>query len=130
MSGEKGTSLIEALVAMAMLGFAMTYSLTSTDKIVSSSHTSRDMARANNIAVEVMEELMSVYDSDVKLTNGSHSQTFDREGNRSNAPVYFTATWIVRTDTPITKVSEIVLSVGWLENGNQKFVHLQTFRGT
>lgn len=93
------------------------------------SQTSRDMAKANNLAVAAMEELMSVYGSDPKLIDGAHTQNYDREGNPVPTNGYFQVEWRVARDTPIPRVAEIRLFVFWAEGTNRRIIRLHTFRG-
>jgi Tfp pilus assembly protein PilV len=130
MKSALGFSLVEVLVAMAMMTGAILLSMHSADIISSGQSRTYNLAKAQNIGAVVMEQLLSVYSNDAKLTAGAHSQQYDRNGNPATvaAPAIFTANWTVSVDTPIGKIMRIQLQVTWNENGHPHTVTYQTFR--
>ena len=128
--GSRGFTLMEVVVAMGMLGLALGFSTYSTNMISSSYTLNRRMSKAHDVAGIVLEELLSVFESDVKLTNGIHTQLFDDECKKLAVGGVFTATWTVRTNFPITKIMEISLRVTWDDNGRTRSVRYLTYRST
>ncbi len=126
---QSGFTLMEVVIALAILSVAMMFSSSSVSLIGTNFQTSRRFAKAHDIAGIVMEELMSVYESDSKLVDGDHSQNFTEFGKKTAVPDVFLATWTVRTNFPITKVKEIKLDVSWQEVSKRRAVHYITYRG-
>ncbi len=126
---RSGFTLMEVLITLAILSVAMMFSSSSVSLISGNFQTSRRFAKAHDVAGLVMEELLSVYESDTKLTDGTHTQDYDEAGRKTAAPSIFVATWNVRTNFPITKVKEIRLDVTWQETAKQRGVHYITYRG-
>lgn len=126
---QSGFTLMEVIIALGILGVAMMFSSSSVSLIGGNFQTSRRFAKAHDIAGIVLEELMAVYESDIKLTDGAHSQNYDEFGRKTAGVSIFTATWNVRTNFPITKVKEIRLDVSWQESTKQRAVHYITYRG-
>lgn len=124
-----GFTLMEVVIALAILSVAMMFSSSSVSLIGSNFQTSRRFAKAHDVAGIVMEELLSVYESDVKLTDGVHTQDFDEHGRKMPAANIFEARWTVQTNVPIPKVKEIKLDVSWDESGKRRAVHYTTYRG-
>lgn len=121
---------MEVVIAMAMLGAALAFSTYSTDLIGTNYSINRRMTKAHDVASYVMEELLSVYESDAKLVEGNHAQGYDDNGRKVAASPIFSATWTVRHDFPITKVMEIKVTVSWSDNGHQRAVRYLTYRKT
>lgn len=130
MKSQAGFSLMEVLVAIAMISVAIIAASHSNDLITKNFHNSRDFVKAHTIGTALMEELLSVYNSDPKLTPGQHSQNYDRDGRKINGPGPYTATWDVQDNTPLTSIREIRLRVNFNDGGTQRGVHFHTFRGT
>lgn len=126
---SRGFSLMEVVIALGILSVAMMFSSSSVTLIGSNFQTTRRFAKAHSLAGVVMEELLSVYESDTKLTDGTHTQDFTEAGKKASATDVFLATWTVRTNFPITKVKEIKLDVSWQEVGKRRAVHYITYRG-
>ncbi len=127
---ERGFTLMEVVIAMGMLGLALAFSTYSTNMISASYTLNRRMSKAHDVASVVLEELLSVYESDVKLTIGAHTQVYDDDIKKIVAPGVFTATWTVRPNFPITKIMEISLRVTWDDNGRTRSVRYLTYRST
>ncbi len=129
MNKPGGFTLIEVLAAIVLLGLAAAFSTSAVDLMSTNYSTSRRLVQAHNIAVAQMETLLSAYNSDVNLSNGAHAQQYDIDGNPVAAGGAYNATWNVQSDTPVTSIMSIQLSVRWTESGAQHTVHLITFRG-
>ncbi|MGZ3721668.1 MAG: type IV pilus modification PilV family protein [Bdellovibrionales bacterium] len=128
MKNQRGFTLLEVLAATAMMSAAILLSMHSVETITSGQSQVRNFAKAHNIGLTVMEQLLAVYASDSKMTAGNHILKYDRDGNLVNAGETFTANWIIRIDTPITKIISIELHVTWTENGRKHTVNFNTFR--
>jgi len=128
MSNRRGFTLMEVVVAMAMLAVALGFSMYSTNLISSSYSLNRRLSKAHDVAGLVLEELLAVYDSDTKLANGTHTQNYDDRGKKQAAASVFLATWTVRQHHPITKILEISLRVTWDDNGRTRSVRYLTYR--
>jgi prepilin-type N-terminal cleavage/methylation domain-containing protein len=128
MKNEKGFSLLEVLTALVLMSGAVFLSMRSMESVSSGQSQVRNYAKAHNVGITLMEQLLSVYSNDVKMTAGTHTLTYDRDGNITLVRPTFTATWIIKLDTPLTKLISIALQVTWLENGHPHTVSFQTFR--
>jgi prepilin-type N-terminal cleavage/methylation domain-containing protein len=128
MKNQKGFSLLEVLASLVMLSGAVVLSMRSMDTISTGQGRIRNFAKAHNVGISVMEQLLAVYASDAKLTVGNHTATFDRDGNVTAVGAFFTVTWTVAADTPIVKILSIQMHISWRENGRQRIVNFQTFR--
>lgn len=130
MKSNRGFTLMEVVIAMAMLGVALGVSTYTTNLISSNYSLSRRMTRAHDVASLVLEELLAVYDSDTKITAGTHTQGYDDSLKKTATNPIFTATWVIKTNFPITKITEINLSVSWTENGKARAVRYVTYRSS
>lgn len=128
MRNARGFTLMEVVIAMGMLGVALGFSMYSTNLISTSYSLNRRLSKAHDVASLVLEELLAVYDSDAKLTVGSHTQNYDDHGKKQAGPSVFSATWNVRANFPITKIMEISLRVTWDDNGRTRSVRYLTYR--
>lgn len=126
---RSGFTLMEVVIALAIMSVAMMFSSSSVSLISENFQTSRRFAKAHDVAAIVMEELLSVYESDAKLVDGTHTQDYDETGRKMPSASVFLATWTVRTDFPITKVKEIRLDISWQETAKRRGVHYITYRG-
>lgn len=125
---QGGFTLLEVLIATAMLATAITLSMTTANLIISGEHGVKSFSKAHNIAVAQMEQLLANFGTNPDLTPGTHTQSYDKDGNLAVAGAGYTASWTVTADTPITKIMKIQLDVSWLDNGHQRGVHFLTFR--
>jgi prepilin-type N-terminal cleavage/methylation domain-containing protein len=130
MKNSRGFTLMEVLFALAMVGTALGFSMYSTNLIGSTYSINRRLSKAHDVAGEVLEELLTIYDSDAKLTAGDHTQNYDDSGRKTAGAATFTATWTVRHNFPLTKVMEIQLRVEWNDNGHSRSVRYLTYRST
>ena len=130
MNNQRGFSLIEVLAATAMMTAAIVMSMHAVDLISAGQSRTYNMAKAQNIGSQLMEQLLSVYSNDGKLTAGAHAQQYDRNGYPASAtnPAIFTANWTVKFDTPIGKIMQIQLQVTWVENGHPHIITFKTYR--
>ncbi len=126
---SRGFTLMEVVIALAIMSVAMMFSSSSVTLISGNFQTSRRFAKAHDIAGFVMEELLSVYESDTKLTDGNHTQNYDEFGRKTATVGIFEARWNIRTNFPITKVKEIRLDITWQETTKRRGVHYITYRG-
>lgn len=125
---KRGFTLMEVVIAMAMLGVALGFSMYSTNLISSTYSLNRRLSKAHDVAGMVLEELLAVYESDTKLTEGTHTQNYDDNANKTAAAGIFSANWTVRHNFPITKIMEISLRVTWNDNGHTRSVRYLTYR--
>lgn len=128
MNNNRGLTLIEVVIAVGLIGLAIGVASQTSKVIGQTYNNSARMVKAHDIAVQLMEQLLAVFSSDTKLTSGAHTQAYDPNGNMINTAGYYTATWTVSVDTPITKVMKIDLMVSWLDFGQTRSVHFQTFK--
>jgi Tfp pilus assembly protein PilV len=124
----RGFTLLEVLISTAMLVMAITLSIAAGNMVTSSEYSIKNAAKAHNIAISLMEQLLANFSSDTNLTAGNHIQSYDVNGNLSTTRVVYTANWVVTLNSPITKIMQIQLYVTWQDGSLTRTVHFLTFR--
>lgn len=124
----QGFSLIEVLVAVALVGVAIVANLTISGQIAKNLGYDTNIAIATQLSSNVMEDLMIRNSSDPLLAAGTHSQDFDlNQIQVVNGS--FTVSWVVSLDTPMMSVMQIVETVSIHSQAAARSVVLTSFRG-
>jgi prepilin-type N-terminal cleavage/methylation domain-containing protein len=107
LKNQKGTSLIEILIALMIFGIGITFAMRMLPESNTATTRGRNLTKATNLAQEKIEELMGVHYNTADLNNGNHTD--------ANNPLadHFTRTWTVAVDSPAPGLKQVVVTVSF-----------------
>jgi prepilin-type N-terminal cleavage/methylation domain-containing protein len=103
--GERGVSLIEIMVALIILGIAITMAMRTLPESNTVTTRARNVTKATNLVQQKLEQLRSLPYQDPLLSNGAHTDP----GNPIDS--HFTRTWTVQDDYPYTGMKRVNVTV-------------------
>ncbi len=113
LAGQRGFSLIEALVAASLLGIISLGFAIGADRAVRFNVHSRSVTAATTLAQAKIEELASKVSTDAQLTAGAHADAANPLTSLGTAGGIYTRTWFVTNDTPAAGLKTIQVTVTW-----------------
>ena len=119
---RSGFSLIEILIAMAVIGIGFLAAATMQGMSISSNTKSRHWTSASYLCQDKFEHFRNVPFEDV-TTAGSPEANIDELGNPGGI---FTRTWTVAMDTPAALMRTVTVTVSWVEKGVNRSVVMTT----
>ena len=120
-SSRIGISLVEIMIALVIFGIGVSMALRMTPESSVVTTRSRNITTAVNLALEKMEELMSLPYSDAELTQGSHSDP------RNPLDLHFVRTWQVQVNQPVQGMKQVSVTVRYPTASTDSTVTLDTF---
>jgi len=122
--GEKGSSVVEIMVALIVLGVGVVAAMRALPESGAKTTRSRNMTTAVNIAQEKMEELMGMPFGDAELSQGDHVD--------ADNPIRggYSRTWTIADDTPVSGMKLISVSVTFPTASADSTATLRTFKST
>jgi len=126
-----GVSLIEVIVALAVLGFGMLAMTAAQISAFRFSDSSRERTLAHGLAQQQIEifQAMSSTSLDAVIAAGPNDplNPIDPDPN-DTALMAFNRSWTITRDTPETGVYTILVNVNWTGNAGAQTVQLETFK--
>lgn len=121
LSGEKGFTLIEILIAISIFAIGMLAIASMQISGIQGNATAFTLSGGTNWASDKAEQLLARAYSHPDLTNGNHGPETDDTGR-------YTIRWTVTDDAPVNNVKTIVIQVDWTDRGNAKSMVLNYYR--
>lgn len=127
----RGVSLIEVIVALAVLGFGMLAMAAAQISAYRFSDSSRERTLAHGLAQQQIEifQSMSTASIEAAILAGTTDplSPIDPDPNDS-AVMAFNRTWLITPDTPEPGVYTVQVTVNWTGNAGAQTVQLETFK--
>lgn len=124
---EKGFTLVEVLIALAILAIGLLMAANLQTTAISGNKGSSEMGVGTLLGQQAIEQLL-IYNAgvDASLTNGSHTAATEVSSHPTLIPdqningVVYTRNYKVSTDTPIPGVRTIAMNVQWTDKSNHQ----------
>ena len=131
-SRVRGVSLIEVMIALAVLAYGMLGVAAAQISALRSTDQSRERMLAHQLAQQQLEifQEMSTASLDVidALPGNDPLNPIDPDPN-DGMQMAFNRSWVITPDTPETNVYTILVTVGWTNStGGARNVQLETFK--
>ena len=132
-SRVQGVSLIEVVIALAILGYGMLGVAAAQISAFKATDQSRERMLAHALAQQQLEQFqeMSSTSLEVVRTDGGYPNDplnpIDPDPNDA-MQMAFNRSWTITPDTPEDDVYTIMVSVGWTNSKGAQIVQLETFK--
>jgi type IV pilus modification protein PilV len=130
-SRERGVSLIEVIIALAVLGFGMLAMAAAQISAYRFSDSSRERTLAHGLAQQQIEIFQSMSTDSIEAIRlaGSNDplNPIDPDPN-DTAAMAFNRSWTITPDTPETDVYTILVTINWAGNAGAQTLQLETFK--
>jgi Tfp pilus assembly protein PilV len=128
-NNHDGFLMMEAILSIALLCAIVMGSLNVISQASKSELEERHRIGAIETGSMVMEELSFSYVTTDSLLSGPHLRYYNNSYSEVDVTnKYYTVSWIVTINSPTTGVSNIDLTVSWLEGDNGHSIKFQTLR--
>lgn len=128
---DRGVSLIEVIIALAVLGFGMLGMAAAQMSAYRFADSSRERTLAHGLAQQQIEifQSMSSTSIDAVIAAGTTDplNPIDPDPNDTSA-MAFNRTWTITRNAPETGVYTIQVNVNWTGNAGAQTVQLETFK--
>lgn len=128
-----GVSLVEVVIALAVLGFGMLGAAAAQIAAYHSSDNSRERVLAHGLAQQQIERFQSMSTSALELVRSDpgypndSANPIDPDPNDATA-MRFNRSWTITPDTPEDDVYTILVTVGWTGALGAQTVRIETFK--
>lgn len=130
LTGRKGFTLIEVLIAIFILTAAIFAIITTTDLLMKENAFDKMVTTATTLAKDKMELLKNQsYVNYSGLTGSTDYATIDSTIQASASGAFYTRIWTVTNDSPAANMKTINVKVSWSWMGITKDVSLDTIVG-
>lgn len=102
---QRGASLLEILVALMLFGAGITLAMRTLPESTTATSRGRNVTKATNLAIEKLEELMSLEYSDADLSTGTHNDP------KNPIDEHFRRRWEVQGDVPVVDMKRVDVTV-------------------
>lgn len=130
-SRKRGVSLIEVMIALAVLGFGMLGMAAAQISAYRFADSSRERTLAHGLAQQQMEIFQSMSKTSIEAIRlagpNDPLNPIDPDPN-DTAAMAFNRSWTITPDTPEIGVYTIVVNVNWTGNAGAQTVQLETFK--
>ena len=132
-SRVQGVSLIEVMIALAILGYGMLGVAAAQISAFKATDQSRERMLAHALAQQQLEQFqeMSSTSLEVIRTDGGYPNDplnpIDPDPNDA-MQMAFNRSWTITPDTPEDDVYTIMVNVGWTNSKGAQIVQLETFK--
>jgi Tfp pilus assembly protein PilV len=130
-SRTHGVSMIEVVIALAVLGFGMLGMAAAQISSYRFSDTSRERSLAHGLAQQQLEifQAMSSTSIDTVIAAGNTDPLNPIDPDPNDAALMaFNRSWVISPDTPEDGVYTVQVTVNWTGNGGAQQVQLETFK--
>ena len=111
---EKGFTLIETMIAMAILAIGILAVTSMQITAFQGNRAARRQTEAVALAAQQLEELGALPYDDARLASGSHSESGVGPAGQ------YDLEWQIAPDSPLPETKTITLTVGWNSRGGQR----------
>ena len=128
---EGGISMIEVIIALAVLGFGMLGIAAAQISAYRFSDSSRERTLAHGLAQQQIEIFQSMSTTSIEVIRAAGTNDplnpIDPDPN-DTAAMAFNRTWTITPDTPEDDVYTIAVTVAWTGNSGAQTGQLETFK--
>ena len=112
---ERGATLLEQLVAIAILGIAVLLPASQISLTEKAIRRAQIQNEAQLLARSVTEDLLLEYSSNPDLDDGvTHTRHYNRKSQLTTPTLaYFTVNWVIVRHSPIRGIAEVKLTLSW-----------------
>ena len=121
---QEGFSLIEAMVAAALLAIISLGAALGADRAVRQNVYSRSLTAATTLAHDKVEELQSKVATDAQLTAGNHNDANNPLKPDGTTGGLYARTWTVTNNVPATGLKTVQVTVTWTMYSEARTVSL------
>jgi prepilin-type N-terminal cleavage/methylation domain-containing protein len=121
LTNQKGSSLVEIMVALVIFGIGLTMAIRNLPEGNAKTTRSRNMSVAVNLAQEKLEDLMALNYNDADLDAGTHADPDNPLSGRCER------SWTVVGDSPIEGMKSVSVSVSFPTASSDSVRTLRTF---
>jgi type IV pilus assembly protein PilV len=122
-SGSRpGFTLIEVLIATAVIGVGFMAAATMQSMSIKHNHKSWLVTSATYLAMDKIEELRNLPNDQITAA-GSPESDIDETGTAGGV---FTRSWTVQVDQPAIGMREVDVTVAWQERGQNRNIQVST----
>jgi type IV pilus assembly protein PilV len=132
-SRVQGVSLIEVMIALAVLGYGMLGVAAAQISAFQSTDQSRERMLAHALAQQQLEQFQEMSRTSLEVVRADAGypndplNPIDPDPNDATQ-MAFNRSWTITPDTPEDDVYTIMVSVGWTNSKGAQIVQLETFK--
>ena len=123
-TSQKGFSLVEAMVAAALLSIISLGAALGADRAVRQNVYSRSLAAATTLAHDKIEQLQAKVATDAQLTSGNHVDDANPLQPDGTTGGQYTRTWTVTNNVPANGLKTVQVTVTWTMYSEARTVSL------
>jgi Tfp pilus assembly protein PilV len=128
MRNRRGASLVEVLIAFAILLITSVAATTAMGSFIRTSQTQKTLTQAMAVAESKLEDLLVLYSSDAQL-NGAHGpEYYDDAGAPGDSGSEFQVLWVGQAHDTLTGIVSLTVTVSWLDGTLRRKFVLETLR--
>ena len=116
---EKGFTLLEVMIAVAILAFGLLAVASMQGTAIRGNSLSGNLTAASTLAADRMEKLVSASYSHADLDVGNHTEDVGT----------YTVAWNIAEDAMFNNTKTVSVAVTWAEGGSQKAFGMQGVKG-
>jgi prepilin-type N-terminal cleavage/methylation domain-containing protein len=127
-SDSNGFTMIEALLAMALLSIAIFGTFSLLDSVMGYNKFAETITTATTLAQDKVEALKNTDYASIPLADPDPAPDLglDENGNTGTGGIYSRSTIVKPDPTYSTNIKQVTVTVSWSWKGNQKDVTLRT----
>jgi len=123
-TSQKGFSLVEAMVAAALLSIISLGAALGADRAVRQNVYSRSLAAATTLAHDKIEQLQSKVSTDAQLTSVNHVDDANPLNPDGTTGGLYTRAWTVTNNMPANGLKTVQVTVTWTMYSESRTVSL------
>jgi prepilin-type N-terminal cleavage/methylation domain-containing protein len=126
-SREKGFTLVEVMIAIAVLAFGILAVASMQTSSVHGNSLANRLTEGTSWAGDKMEELLTIPDTDVALSNGTHGPETVMSGV-NKYDINWEVIENVDPSNPLADAKLIIVTITWQDKGSSKDTQLRCIR--